>query len=269
MIAYGNLVRPASVTSVTSAEITVTLGGFPLANLEVEDPWTMMKTSTVTGTWSIVHTFGSAVNPNVIGILNHNLLSTGHSSVSIAYFSGTWQTIGTYNLNNDSDVIAAWDDVGSHTQWRFTSSAPGNPNFQIGSVFYGYQKVLATNPAASGITQSRSSGVIVERSAGGARHVSFGSDRRSSDMRLSWSRATIADRNFFEQLPTVTDNLTRSALVGILSPEHADIASAVDGGAPLFWGYVEEVNDSPRGPGSHLTGQPARYDMVVTLKGAV
>ena len=268
-VAYNNLVNPSTVSSVTQVNIPVVEGGFPLSNLEYEDPWTMLRTASVTVTWDIIHTFTSSVGPMVLGIINHNLWSTGHSTVNVRYFSGSWVSIGTISLASDSDIIIPWDNVVSSTQWKFTSSAPGNPNFYIGSVFYGSYRQFDRNPMPAGIRQTVESNIITETSAGGARHVSFGSKRRVASYEIAWDRTTIADRNFFQQLPTITDpTYLQSALIGIYPPEHGDLVSATDGGSPLFFGYISSIDDSPRGPGMHLTGQPARYDMVVHLMGA-
>ena len=82
-VAYGNYVTPAAVANVVTGGITTFLAGFPASNLEWEDPWVLMKTASLTGTVTIEHEFGSSVTPNVCGILNHNLGSSGYTSISV------------------------------------------------------------------------------------------------------------------------------------------------------------------------------------------
>jgi len=260
-IAYSNRVSPANVTAVTTSGISAFLGGFPASNLEYPDPWTMMKTASISGEPIIQHTFAFSITPRVLGLINHNLFVAGYTTVQVEYFNGTiWVNLGTVTLpSTDQDLLIPWTENVSATQWRWRlGSAQGN--FFMGSVFYGIRRTFDVQAASRGVTQSRRTPLVIEQSAGGARHVSFGADRRTSDMQLTWNRGSIDDRSFFEQI-------NHDELIGIVSPEHGD-AAQVPSGSPIFWGYVESVDDSPRGPGMHLTAQKATYDFTVSLRGA-
>ena len=261
-MARGNYVNPPAVSSVTTSGISAFEYGFAASNLEYEDPWTMMKTASISGQPIITHTFASSIGPTVLGLLNHNFYSAGYSSVAVEYWTGSsWSTIGTITLaSTDSDLIIPWDNSFSTTQMRWKLNAAAG-NFFIGSVFYGLILPFDSNPTASGVTQVRRSPIVIEQSAGGSRHVSFGATRRTSDMTLIWERGTSTDRGTFEQL-------NYKELVGFVTPEHGDAVQTVAIGDPIFWGYVEEIVASPRGPGMHLTGQPATYDFTVFLSGA-
>lgn len=259
-VAYGNYVTPAAVANVVTGGIT-TLAGFPASNLEIEDPWVMMKTSTVSGTITIEHEFGSSVTPTVLGILNHNLGSAGYTSISAQRYNGsTFDTMATMLITStgDSDVWIAWTAAASQTKWRINLGAAAS-NFYIGSIFYGVVHVVETNPLV--MNQNRQIPVTVETASGGARYTSFGAAVRPAFCELTWSRTTITEVEFWRQVPNYK-------LMGILTPEHGD-ATTIILGQEVFWGYLASRALTPRGPGGQLTGAPARYDMTLTLEGAV
>lgn len=260
-LAYGNYVNPTAVANVVTGGITGFVSGFPASNLEWEDPWVLMKAASVSGTVTIEHEFGSSVTPNVCGILNHNLGSSGYTNISVQRYNGaTFDTMATMTITStgDSDVWIAWTAASAQTKWRINLGT-ATTGFYIGSIFYGITRVCETNPLV--MNQNRQTPITVETASGGARYVAFGAAVRPAFAELTWNRTTITEADLWRQLPNY-------ALLGILTPEHSD-ATTIILGQEVFWGYLASRAITPRGPGGQLTAHPAKYDMTITLEGAV
>ena len=261
-VAFGNAVSPAGVTAVVTSGISAFLSGFPASNLEWEDPWILMKTASIIGQPIVEHQFATAVTPTVLGILNHNLGTAGYVSIAVERWNGvTWDAMATMTITEtgDSDVWISWTAAASATRWRFRLGTGAAGNFYIGSVFYGVVHVCESNPAI--MNQNRKTPITVETASGGARYTSFGADVRPGFSEIAWQRTTITEADFWRQLP-------KYSLLGILTPEHGD-ASTIILGQEVFFGYLASRSITPRGPGGQLTTSPARYDMTLTLEGAV
>lgn len=260
-IAYGNVVKPANITSLTPGGISGFQTGFPADNLEYEDPWTMMKTNGISGAPTFYYQFTGSFYPRVLGILNHNLKSAGYATVAIAHYTASYMTVATRTIESDDDIWVGWTDSVPATLWRIQLNATAN-DFQIGSIFLGSRNVMTRNPSKAMVQQTRKTDMTVERSAGGAKLFNWGSAKRDASMTLSWERADMTDVLWFRQR-------SRDELLGVLPPEYFDVGEGVWPGQEPFWGYVDNRGMKPRGPGGINTGQQARYQFVVNLEGAV
>ena len=72
VVAHSNQVTPSGVTAVVISGFT-TQTGFGAGNLEYEDPWTIMRTATVTTEPIIEHQFASSIRNRILGIINNYL----------------------------------------------------------------------------------------------------------------------------------------------------------------------------------------------------
>ena len=262
-IAYQNKVAIPGPTSFSSTGITTTVPGFSGTNLLYEDPWLLLKTASVSGTVTVALTFASAQTVSVYGIINHNLRSAGYTSVTFEHWTGTAWTadISGVSMSSDTDVLVPNNSNISATQFRFNlGTASGN--FFVGSFFLGIIVQMSRNPDAAGVLQTRAAPMLIEESAGGARHIIKGAPKRTGRMELTWQRAIPIDIETVKQMDEYS-------LVGIISPEQADTMTQPVG-HEVFYGYVTSNTTSPRGPGSTLTGTAsARYDWTLELEGAV
>ena len=263
-IAHSNKVNPTDVTAIVTSGLT-TQTGFPASNLEFEDPWTIMKTATITPGPSvpiIEHQFAASQSFRIAGVINHNLRTAGYISVDFEYWTGSaWSLLGFTNVRpDDGDLLAGWTNVVSSTRWRIKLPTAAS-NFFIGSIFWGARTVLEQNPTAAGVIQTREAPFLVEQSAGGAKHVTSGANKRSGILEATWSRGMPDDVKFFAELG-------KYELLGVLSPEYADFGSSGSFGHEIFWGYVVNRVMSPRGPGNS-TDLNYKYDMTLSMEGAV
>jgi len=260
-VAYGNQVNPTNVSAIVTGGITSFVSGYPAENLEIEDPWTMTKTSVVASAPSFEHQFASSLQLNALGILNHNF-HPAYTSLTVEYWNGsTFVSVGAVTLYYNSDIWVSWDGSNSSARWRFRLNS-GTTNLRIGSVFWGFRYAMLKSPATALMSQARESPLLIEQSAGDARHVIFGAAKRTATMEVSWSRAPILDVDFFR-------TLGNNEMIGIMPPEHGDDIDLQVLGQEPFWGYVASRVMVPRGPGGRNTTQPATYDMTLTLEGAV
>jgi hypothetical protein len=269
-IARSNLVNPTDVGGITTGNISGFVTGFPASNLEYEDPWTMMKTNGVTSPVTIETDFSplaASPVPRVVGIINHNLSTAGWTTVMPQRWNGSsWDDLNTLAINivGDQDMLIVWDSVSASDEWRINLVGSGVSDFYLGSLFWGSVETLATNPIDGGGIQTRTVPLVVERSAGGAKHVSFGAQRRSATLEISFVRAAQGDVAKWQQYGYYD-------LIGILPPEHGDWGSGITlaSGEP-FWGYVVDRTFAASGPGQYATaGTQAVYDYTVFLEGAV
>lgn len=261
-LAYGNVVKPELIDTLTPGGISGFESGFPADALEYEDPWTMCKTNGISGTPTFYYDFLAAPNARVLGVLNHSLFSSGYTQVQVWYFTAGYLSVGTKLIESDDDLWFGWDTVTSATLWKIEFTPSAN-DFYIGSIFMGpvpYQTLR--NPSARGIQQTRKTDMTVERASGGAKLFNWGAAKRDATMSLSWERAEMSDVLWFRQR-------ARDELIGVYSPEYADVGQYVNQGQEVFWGYVNNRGMKPRGPGASYTGQQARYEFVVNLEGAV
>jgi len=266
-VAYGNYVNATDVAAVTSTNITALVSGFPLSNLKYPDPWTMTKTNGISGgDPTIKHEFNAPVAVGAIGIINHNLGSGYYSTVEVhsSPDDAVWTLRGQIvvpALNNNDMIIPINETAGLYWRLTFTSASA---DFYIGSIFYGVLKTLDTNVNNAGYIQYRNVPVIVEESAGGARHVAFGADKKTSSVELRWSRAAMSVVSWFDGRPNYE-------LLGIIGPEQGDMDDNGDeySGANLFWGYKVDDTTAPIGPGQMATSQQAKYAYTVYMEGAV
>lgn len=264
-IARGNKTTPGDVTSLSSSGITAFLSGFPLGNLEYgDDPWTVMKTASVTGgEITIAFTFAATQSHRVLGILNHNLGEAQYTSVAVDYWTGSvWtQTASmTHSLDGpDTPLWVSWDNAVTSTQWRFrigTSTTGGN--FFLGGIFWGIVETLTRSPAI--MNQRLTETMIVETAAGGSKHVAFGANVRHAVYEISFSRLPGADAE-------VLRKFKKQELLGLLTPEHSDATATIQG-QEVFWGYVLDRNVTPRAPG-RSTDNTWHYDITLEMEGAV
>lgn len=266
-VAYDNFVNPTDVTSMVTADITGFVSGFPVANLEYQDPWTMAKTAGTSTSPSIEHRFSGAVPVEAIGIINHNLGEALYTQVEVESWTspaGPYVQQALYNIPTtvDNDIIIPITQVSSE-RWRLTFTT-GGFDFYIGSIFYGRLKTLETNPINDGFVQSRSTSATFEESAGGATHATFGATKRSSILDITWRRADMAMITWFNGRPN-------DELLGFIGPEQGDMDDNTNryDGANLFWGYKVDDVTSPVGPGQMATSQKATYNYTMHLRGAV
>ena len=270
MVATSNLVNATDVSSVLTTGVTAAVAGFPASNLEYPDAWTMFKTNGVTGDPTIEFNFGSSVAPTVLGIINHNLGRDDsnpikYGDIDVEHWNGiSYDIIGNVNINGNRDILIAWNAESAQTKWRITINTVSGGDFQIGSIFWGTgQREMTTNPINGGVVHTRTIPVITEESSGGAKHISFGAEKRSGTLEVVVRRGNRDDLGFWQSLST-------KELVGVLGPEISDYmqGSYDPVGDGIFWGYVVDNTFSPHGPGQSTSPQTAVYNYNVFLDGA-
>jgi len=231
----------------------------------------MLKTATVTADPTIEFNFSGSVAPTVLGIINHNLhhddIRTGkYTDFDIEHWNGSsYDIIGTGEFNGNRDIFVAWTSESPQTKWRITFNRAVVPglNFQIGNIFWGNWRTLLTNPTNNGVIIRRTIPLVVEESAGGAKHVAHGAKKRSGTLEATFRRADIDDVGWW-------GTLHEDELLGILGPEVGDYMGAVATpvGDGIFWGYFNDITSSASGPGQSATSQEAKYDYTVFVEGS-
>ena len=258
-IGYGNL-TPGSTASIAGCTAQA---GFPASNLEYEDPWTLFKTGTITGTPTLTIDVGSTKTINCVGLLNHNLSEAGYTSVEVRWWDGSWGSHGTFSLdtdilgNGDDDIfVATATQTGSKAEIKLTPASQGN--FFLGSIFWGEYLELGINPLDGLFTMDQASNISFESSSGGAKHMSIGNNKKSISLNAVFSRIGSNDVDVFRRFD-------RGSMIGILPPEQAADAPDAPRGTPHFWGYITNMRTAPR---STLTAEH-KYDLILDAEGAV
>lgn len=257
-VLYANLTKPSLISAIVTTGISTFVAGFGSTNLRYEDPWTMMKTSAISGTPTFEIQFSSAQTVQSFGVINHNLFDAGYATATLRHWNGsTYVSDGAITImQGNMDIAGSLTSPGSWARWQINLGTTGS-NFFVGSFFLGSRYVVGRNPSA--FFQTRTETTITEQSAGGAVHTIPGAAKSVGALEMTFERGTLTDVDFFRSRP-------KGELWGILPPEHVD-GYDIATGEDIFWGRKRDIRTDPKGPGGHFTVQEARYDYVVSLDG--
>lgn len=243
-IGYGNLITPDVVTQIALDNATA-LSGFPVGNLEYDDPWLMLKTGTPTAAPYIRLDLGSGRTFRSIGLVNHNLIDqwTGFGLDVASSFTGTWTPAGAdatwaTGLGNPN-VLFTLDSqqVGvRYIRLRFTKASAW-PAFQLGMIFLGLHYEVAQNPVDRGFAHTTSALFSSRRAAGGARYELVAPDVRPERAQIDFKKMPNAQVTLLEQYCV-------GKTCGYVPPGGA--ASVLPNGKPHFFGKLNPFTAADR-----------------------
>lgn len=241
---YGNLITPDVVTQ-TALDGASALSGFPVGNLEYDDPWLMLKTATPSSQPYIRLDLGSGRTFNCIGLVNHNLVNgwTGFGLDAGASFTGAWTPC-------DTDATWATGLGDPNVLFRITTTQVGVryirlrpvkasawPAFQLGMIFLGTLYEVAQNPVDRGFVHTTDALFSTRRAAGGALYSLSAPDVRPERVQIDFRKMPNTQVALLEQQ-------TVGKIVGVIPPGGA--ASVLPNGKPHFFGRMRPFTASDR-----------------------
>lgn len=259
-----NFVFTVATPTWTDDGITSFSPGLTLANLNVDDTHTKVQTISVSSpNPRIIADFGFGVLCDSFGIVNHDLFTTSHTTLTVSHaaaIGGPWTDVGAaIVLASDADL--AFTFVGATDRYWSVIVAGTTNNFALGYLYFGDSYELSSNPQDAQMIQTRTSNQVYVESGGAAIHVIKRRNYRRVDAEISWVRQPAADTDMLRVIPDGT-------IVGIISPEYAQKSEDSPLGQEVFFGFIDRMSTSPRTVGSILTSSH-KYDTTLTMRGAV
>lgn len=260
LLGYYNQVTNNTVT-ITTSNITGFVSGYGTDNLKNDDPHMPVKTNGVTGAPEIMFDFTpSTKEVRLVSVYNHNLKTQGYSSISLHYWSSSWQLAGTWNIMSNDAVSVALFGGNDYEDYKITFNG-ASADFTVGGIYLGLVKALTTNPSADGFVQTISPNIRVIQSGGNAKHVISGAGNGLTELNMDFEFQDRSDADFFRGLST-------GQFLGVVPPEYSDSPHLGPIGQPFFWGYITEMEMASWEIGS-IANSTNRYTCGIRMEGGL